>query len=379
MSRESEYIKSLNSMEQPSFEKIRNLAKDSISDLSKDAEQAIFESLERGVAQLESHEQLCCYLYAYGNMHQSKMQVVLDRFSHAAYTNKTLQIIDWGCGQGLATMCLLDYINEKGIETTISRIILAEMSPCALERAKVHLSQYVSHNIIVTLCGDISKVNPEDIVYDADVTIHLFSNILDIKSINLFGIYKTITDSIAGDNYFMCMSPTVDGMPVERIKEFASLFKGRVVLFNHAHPKNDRNFSGSYTIFRKLERKGLVYLVQSEIVRYRCKECGTINEVYLSDLSYDWTCEEAEERSMGVERMYVSEDYYDCVNEECQSPLGILMYAWEYPEGFLNFRDIEFDGATPISSVEFSNRIRIFNSDDDSYADEDYEEDYEDY
>ena len=89
MSRESEYIKSLHSMEQPSFEKIRNLAKDSISDLSKDAEQAIFESLERGVAQLESHEQLCCYLYAYGNMHQSKMQVVLDRFSHAAYTNKT--------------------------------------------------------------------------------------------------------------------------------------------------------------------------------------------------------------------------------------------------------------------------------------------------
>ena len=134
-------------------------------------------------------------------------------------------------------MWLLDYINKKGITTKISRIILAELSPYALKRAKIHLSQYISQDIIVTLCGDISRVNPEDIVYDADVTIHLFSNILDIESINLFSINKTIMDSIAGDNYFICVSPTVDGMPVERIKKFASLFGGRVVLFEATHQR----------------------------------------------------------------------------------------------------------------------------------------------
>ena len=164
------------------------------------------------------------------------------------------------------------------------------------------------------------------------------------------------------------MSPTIDGQPVDGIKKLASLFQGRVI-FEKTHSKNTNNFTGSYSTFRKLEKKGLVYLVQSEIVRYRCEECGTINEIYLDDLSYDWSLEEVEERGMGPERMYVSEDYFDCKNEECQTPIGVLMYAWEYPDGCLNFRDLEFDGATPISSGEFSDRISFYDSESETSDD----------
>lgn len=62
-----------------------------------------YPGLNHGTAILQSEEQLCCYLAAYGEMHKGKLKCALEKFPFKSIDNN-LEIIDWGCGQGLASV-----------------------------------------------------------------------------------------------------------------------------------------------------------------------------------------------------------------------------------------------------------------------------------
>ena len=68
--------------------------------------------------------QLNAYLASYVNWHKGK----LDRAFELINENLPPQInvIDWACGQGLATLYLLDYIKERQLKTRIREVILIE-------------------------------------------------------------------------------------------------------------------------------------------------------------------------------------------------------------------------------------------------------------
>ena len=59
-------------------------------------------TLEHGTAVLETEEQCCAYMAAYGPMHRHKLQRALDEneFPYRALSNG-VEIYDWGCGQGI--------------------------------------------------------------------------------------------------------------------------------------------------------------------------------------------------------------------------------------------------------------------------------------
>ena len=48
--------------------------------------------------------------------------------------NKKFDIIDWGCGQGLATMLYLDFLNSKNTNQIVNSINLVEPSIMALKK-----------------------------------------------------------------------------------------------------------------------------------------------------------------------------------------------------------------------------------------------------
>lgn len=63
-----------------------------------------------GVQVLESDEELNNYLVAYGEMHVAKVRHFLPSIPFTEI--KELNIVDWGCGQGLAAAVVLEYLRE---------------------------------------------------------------------------------------------------------------------------------------------------------------------------------------------------------------------------------------------------------------------------
>ena len=125
-----------------SFNKIRAIANDFVSDLTEDEKDELWKKIKRGVALLRTDVELKYYLYAYGKMHQQKMNVALSHFSWDDFENRRIQIVDWGCGQALATICFFDYLKRKDIKCEIEKIVLIEPSKEALDRATTHVCAY---------------------------------------------------------------------------------------------------------------------------------------------------------------------------------------------------------------------------------------------
>lgn len=62
--------------------------------------------LSHGVKLLENDDELAQYLCAYGKMHKEKIDLALDSIKEPlSVFTRDITIIDWGCGQGLASIC----------------------------------------------------------------------------------------------------------------------------------------------------------------------------------------------------------------------------------------------------------------------------------
>ena len=100
--------------------------------------------VNHGVGLLNSEDELNCYLAAYGKMHEEKIHSALSTFTKIQdIVKNNYQIIDWGCGQGLATLCFLDFIKNDTSHKKPQNITLIEPSSPAITKAK----KYIEANI----------------------------------------------------------------------------------------------------------------------------------------------------------------------------------------------------------------------------------------
>ena len=114
------------------LKKIENLSFDSIVELNTNLVPPQYRScpwkypgLDHGTAVLTTEEQCSAYIAAYGYMHQSKINEVLSKIKNNDFKNSDIQIVDWGCGQGLATVCLFDYFKKNSINIDlVQKVIL---------------------------------------------------------------------------------------------------------------------------------------------------------------------------------------------------------------------------------------------------------------
>ena len=203
-----------------SFDTIINL---SSQVLPPDKRRAPWLGLAHGVKLLENKDELAQYICAYGKMHKEKIYSALDSIQDITiFTEKDLTIIDWGCGQALATICFLDYMNKLGIRPSVNRIILIEPSECAIERAKLHLAKYIDSPRIVAITKYLNDVTVDDIKVSEGTTLHFFSNILDIPTVNINHLYNIINDGITSQQLFFCVGP--QNLGAAKIGAFARLF-----------------------------------------------------------------------------------------------------------------------------------------------------------
>ena len=107
------YNKEIESLGNPSFGEIRRIACASIACLSEEERTMLWNQLNRGVDLLYSHELMCQYLWSFGINHEIRMHKAFE----ALYKDKdafkeNFAIVDWGCGQGLATVCFFDFLKS---------------------------------------------------------------------------------------------------------------------------------------------------------------------------------------------------------------------------------------------------------------------------
>ncbi|WP_199118912.1 hypothetical protein [Pedobacter sp. ASV28] len=171
-----------------------------------------YNQLGNGIAILQTAEQLNTYLASYADMHQHKLNLAFTSlFGKEDFNNKSAEIIDWGCGQAFASCVLIDFIKNNNINLNLSKFTLIEPSTMALQRGLEHIDAIYQRKqkpqtFLINEKADTS-LSIQRCQSSCKIKIHLFSNVLDINSLNLNQIFKNVTSNFAGLNYFVCVSP----------------------------------------------------------------------------------------------------------------------------------------------------------------------------
>ena len=214
------YTQDLASLNNPTFEDLLRIAANNLP-ASKRAYPWV--GLSHGVKLLENDDELAQYLCAYGKMHKEKIDLALDSIKDPLNVfTKGITIIDWGCGQGLASICFFDYLRVLGIVHKVNKVVLIEPSETALNRAQDHLIKYIDRDKIIPVNKFINDISKNDISEIKGLAIHFFSNILDITNVNIHYLADLIKDSITVEQLFICVGP--QNLGASRISEFANLF-----------------------------------------------------------------------------------------------------------------------------------------------------------
>ena len=202
---------------------IRQISLDTINLLPANQRQDLYDALLRGVKPLATELELCAYMAFYMPMHYSKLKDAYE-YLPKDFCSEDLEIYDWGCGQGIATMALLENQNEINYNN-IRSITLLEPSQVALNRALINVEKFISCASIVPICQYLNDTNQTDFENDINRNkLHLFSNIIDIENFSLNNLLNLLVTNFKGLNYFVCVSPYIDDKKTARIDSFVDFF-----------------------------------------------------------------------------------------------------------------------------------------------------------
>lgn len=205
------------------FNSIRDIAISQLQEIQNSDE--VFRSLGRGVAILEQEEQLFSYMKSYGLMHKAKLLSAFSIFPFNEIRDKNIEIYDWSCGQGLASIVLLEYLMDNNIVLKTNRVTLIEPSEIALKRASLHVKHFDSEVRIRTILKDMDSLEIADVSgIDGSVKLHLFSNILDVEAYSMQHLIDTIKQGVRGNNYMVCVSPYISDIKTARFDSFVNGF-----------------------------------------------------------------------------------------------------------------------------------------------------------
>ena len=187
--------------------------------------------LNHGVDLLKSDEGLDCYIGAYGEMHQAKCKAAMQNMPFPPKDNPSgslsLEIIDWGCGQGIGTVCLIDFLKERDLTSWVKKITLIEPSEYSLQRAIVNVTKATYSGVRINAIKDYLPSVSDNaeiggVTFEHNFIFHIFSNILDVPEIDLAKLAKCMA-APGHTHYILCMGPL--NANAFRIDRFCDIFK----------------------------------------------------------------------------------------------------------------------------------------------------------
>ena len=212
----------------------------------------LYNELKRGTDIIDDEDHLNMYLRSFGKMHQAKLNTAYKSYPNLEeVVSDEVEVFDWGCGQGIATICLLDFFNRERKTPKIKKVTLIEPSVPAVTRAK---------DIIKCICEDIEicvvnkvfdKLTEKDFVSNNLPKIHLFSNILDVDLFDLPKFISLFQNVFKGVNHFLCVGPYYSNS--KRLDDFLVATDPDSVFANYDLNKGEweRDWSISLRVFFK--------------------------------------------------------------------------------------------------------------------------------
>lgn len=223
------YAQLLKYMGDLTFDKIRDLIVEGVrKTIPQSLQEVLYEKLDHGLGILDNELQMDMYLYAYGKMHQAKLNHAFARLPKTFLKQHKINIIDYGCGQAIGLMCYADFFRNNKHGQQVRTITLIEPSEICLQRAALHASLFFPGADIVTVNKTFDELNEADIYCDQDTpTLHILSNVLDILDFDIKEFAKLIYGQTKGYNQFVCVGPYFNySEKDDRMEQFCSLLKG---------------------------------------------------------------------------------------------------------------------------------------------------------
>lgn len=240
--------------------------------------------LNHGLDLLKSSEGLDCYISAYGEMHQSKCRAALQNLpfppTDTRYDSLAVEIIDWGCGQGIGSICVIDFFKERDLTQWLRKITLIEPSSASLERAIANASKATNHRVRIVPINEYLPTESDNneiagINYEQRFVFHIFSNILDVEHIDLVKLARCMV-SAGRTHYVLCMGPL--NANAFRIDRFCEIFQPKEYFTDISSNNYGRTSDTNYCYTCKT--KGFVYRGTSlDLTRYNPNEKAK-SEVY---------------------------------------------------------------------------------------------------
>lgn len=174
---------------------------------------AFRERTNRAKSPLISEQEAIFYTVAYGWQHYQSIQHLLSETIIIDDAPSHIRVIDYGCGQGIATLAFMDYLAEHGVASQNSlEVHLIEPSAISLSIAKrlinrlatlygmrvsIHCQQHTLDNALLPLNNE------------CDETFHFMSNVIDIQAVqdSLPSLAAQIM-SCAGRNFLLATCPS---------------------------------------------------------------------------------------------------------------------------------------------------------------------------
>lgn len=197
------------------FDEIREYSSVFYKMLPDIIQKKLFADIMRGEVELDSEPKLNAYMFALGKMHNAKLRRAYDNISDEFLEEKSVDIIDYACGQGMGTICYSDFLKRKYSNQKVRRIILIEPSKIALARAALHASCLFPEAEVITINKGFDDLTREDLFADRDTpTLHVISNVLDMGTTSehegkydLQNFAGLISQTVEGKNEFVCVDP----------------------------------------------------------------------------------------------------------------------------------------------------------------------------
>lgn len=228
----TKYSKAVKCLEEVNFYNLINISIQYIKSLPSEEEEELFYNLNHGINIYNDKRILMQYLYSYGYMHKAKLDTTFDVFFQYILT-QNIEVIDYGCGQALASLVFLEYIKKNRLDIFVYRIKLIEPSKIALSRGILHLNSFNNNIPVTPICKKLNDINENDLSTSNDtIKLHIFSNILDIEDINLEILSEKIQNTQRGENYFICVGPCNNLS--NRICDFYDMFDEKFNIKNNS-------------------------------------------------------------------------------------------------------------------------------------------------
>lgn len=191
-----------------SFDDVVETAKQHINSLSENKQKKLKDELGNGLANLTTKEQLDMYISSYGEIHRQKLQIAYDRIPHKVWSEGSISVVDYGCGQCIAEMVLSDFLKNHYIDNDkISDFTVIEPSKASLTQGLQYLEQFYENSKITAYNVSAGKLTEDYIRPQSDTVIHLFSNVLDIIEFERHNIANILNSDMSHNHILVCVSP----------------------------------------------------------------------------------------------------------------------------------------------------------------------------